>query len=147
MDVDPQLPGEPLTPSHLGTGSEDVVTPAAPGRGPELLAALHTMADLLDEVPGAVHQLGTEQEDELVSVLLRLHGRSAQVVTLVAADVVDRGVVSPSDAATTSQWITGHLTAQAAHGQGGGVPVEPRTIRAMAAVADACQHRKNTVIT
>ncbi|GAB3494351.1 hypothetical protein [Flexivirga lutea] len=127
----------------MGTGSGDVVTPAAPGRGPELLAALHDVADLLDEVPGAVHQLGTAQEDELVSVLLRLHGRSAQVATLVTADAVDRGVVSPSDAATTSQWITGHLTGQ----QGGGVPVEPRTIRAMAAVADACQHRQNTVIT
>ncbi|WP_414655741.1 HNH endonuclease signature motif containing protein [Flexivirga sp.] len=27
------------------------------------------------------------------------------------------------------------------------MPVEPRTLRAMASVADACQHRKNTVIT
>ncbi|MGN6413324.1 hypothetical protein, partial [Flexivirga sp.] len=64
MDADPQLPGEPLTPSHVSTDSEDVVTPAAPGRGPELLAALHDVADLLDAVPGAVHQLGTAQEDE-----------------------------------------------------------------------------------
>jgi hypothetical protein len=109
-----------------------------PGRGPEVLAALQAVADLLDEVPGVVHQLGGEQEDKLVSVLLRLHGRSAQVVTVVTTDAVQRGALIESDAANTSQWLAGHLT--------GGLPVEPRTVRAMAAVADACQAPKNAVI-
>ncbi|MFC6707896.1 hypothetical protein [Flexivirga alba] len=59
--------------------------------------------------------------------------------TIVAADAVDRGAVTRSDAATTGQWITGRLS--------GGTRLEPKTIQAMASVADACQHRKNTVIT
>ncbi|WP_188836320.1 HNH endonuclease signature motif containing protein [Flexivirga endophytica] len=94
---------------------------------------------LLDEIPAALHQLGEDQEAELMSVLLRLQGRSSQVGTIVAADAVDRGAVTRSDAATTGQWIAGRLT--------GGTRLEPRTVRAMASVADACQHRKNTVIT
>jgi hypothetical protein len=111
---------------------------AEPGRGPEVLAALRAAADLLDEVPGAVHQLGEDQEDELVSVLLRLHGRSAQVVTLVTADAVERGALIESNAANASQWLAAHLT--------GDVPVEPKTVRAMASVADACQAPKNAVV-
>lgn len=109
-----------------------------PGRGPEVLAALRAAAEMLDEVPGAMHQLGGAEEDELLSVLLRLHGRTAQVTTVVAADAVKRGVLIESNAANTSQWLAGHLAS--------GVPVEPRTVRTMASVADACQVRKNAVI-
>ncbi|WP_446665620.1 DUF222 domain-containing protein [Flexivirga sp. B27] len=112
--------------------------PAAPGRGQEVLAILQAAAHVLDEVPGAVHQLGNEQEGELVTALLRLHGRSAQVTTLVTADAADRGAVRESDAATTAQWLGGHV--------GDGVPVEPKSVRMMAAVADKCRDRKNTVI-
>ncbi|HWC21263.1 MAG TPA: DUF222 domain-containing protein, partial [Flexivirga sp.] len=111
---------------------------AEPGRGPEVLAGLHALAGLLDEVPGAMHQLGAAEEGELVSVLLRLHGRSAQVATVVTSDAVERRAVVESDAATTSQWLMGHLA--------DGVPVEPKTVRAMASVADACRARKNSVI-
>lgn len=112
--------------------------PVEPGRGPEVLTVLRAAARVLDEVPGAMHQLGGSQEDELVTVLLRLQGRSAQIATLVASDAVDRGAVSESDAATTAQWLGAHRPS--------GVPVEPKTLRAMAAVADACWHRKNDVI-
>ncbi|MFC6707247.1 HNH endonuclease signature motif containing protein [Flexivirga alba] len=111
---------------------------AEPGRGPEVLAALQAAAQLLDEVPGAVHQLGEDQEGELVSTLLRLHGRAAQVATVVTADAVDRGAVTKSDAVTTAQWMASRTR--------DGVPVEAKAIRVMASVADACQHRKNTVI-
>ncbi|MFC6707655.1 HNH endonuclease signature motif containing protein [Flexivirga alba] len=112
---------------------------AAPGRGPEVLGILQAAAQVIDEVPGAVHQLGDDQEAELMSILLRLQGRSSQVGAIVAADAVDRGAVTRSDAATTGQWISGRLS--------GETRLEPKTIRAMASVADACQHRKNTVIT
>ncbi|WP_446663487.1 DUF222 domain-containing protein [Flexivirga sp. B27] len=112
--------------------------PVAPGRGPEVLEILQAAAAVLDEVPGAVHQLGGAGEDALVTALLRLHGRSAQVVTLVTADAVDRGAVAESDAATTTQWLGNHVE---------DCPVEPKTVRAMATVADACRDRKNTVIT
>ncbi|GGB41061.1 hypothetical protein GCM10011492_34900 [Flexivirga endophytica] len=111
---------------------------AEPGRGPEVLAFLQAAEQVLDEVLGAVHQLGQDQEAELVTTLLRLLGRSAQVVTLVASDAVTRGVLVGSDAATTAQWLGAHVR---------DVPVEPRTVRAMASVADACRDRKNTVIT
>ncbi|HWC22118.1 MAG TPA: DUF222 domain-containing protein, partial [Flexivirga sp.] len=111
---------------------------AEPGRGPEVLAGLHALAGLLDEIPGAMHQLGAAEEGELVSVLLRLHGRSAQVATVVTSDAVERGTVEKAPAATTSQWLMGHLA--------DGVPVEPKTVRAMASVADACRARKNSVI-
>ncbi|WP_188838981.1 HNH endonuclease signature motif containing protein [Flexivirga endophytica] len=104
-----------------------------------MLGILQAAAQLLDEVPGAVHQLGDDQEAELMTVLLRLQGRSSQVGTIVAADAVDRGAVTRSDAATTGQWISGRLS--------GETRLEPKTIRVMASVADACQHRKNTVIT
>lgn len=123
----------------IGHSVGDGVPISVPGRGPELLAAVQALAALLDEIPGALHQLGTVQEEELVAALLRLHGRSAQVTTVVTADAVDRGAVTGSDAATTGQWLAGHLA--------DGVPVEPQTIRVMASVADACQHRKNAVIT
>ncbi|HWC22808.1 MAG TPA: DUF222 domain-containing protein [Flexivirga sp.] len=103
-----------------------------------MLAILRAAARVVDEVPGAMHQLGEEQENELVSVLLRLHGRSAQVATIVTSDAVGRGTVEKAPAATTSQWLMGHLA--------GGVPVEPKTVRAMASVADACRARKNQVI-
>ncbi|MFC6704993.1 HNH endonuclease signature motif containing protein [Flexivirga alba] len=122
----------------IGSSILDGVPIAQPGRGPEVLAALQAAAQLLDEVPGAVHQLGEDQEGELVSTLLRLHGRAAQVATVVTADAVDRGAVTKSDAATTAQWMASHAR--------DGVPVEPKAIRVMASVADACQHRKNTVI-
>lgn len=111
---------------------------AEPGRGPELLAFLQAAARVLDEVSGAMHQLGSQQEDELVTALLRLQGRCAQVVTLVACDAVERGAVAESAAANTAQWLGAHVD---------DVPVEPRTVRTMAAVADACRNRKNTVIT
>ncbi|MFC6704333.1 HNH endonuclease signature motif containing protein [Flexivirga alba] len=111
---------------------------AEPGRGQEVLAVLQAAAEVIDEVPGALHQFGEDQEAELMSVLLRLQGRSSQVGAIVAADAVDRGVLVGSDAANASQWISGRLT--------GGTRLEPKTIRVMASVADACQHRKNTVI-
>ncbi|MFC6705435.1 HNH endonuclease signature motif containing protein [Flexivirga alba] len=113
-------------------------TPAEPGRGPQVLGILQAAAQVIDEVPGAVHQLGDDQEAELMSILLRLQGRSSQVGAIVAADAVDRGAVTRSDAATTGQWISGRLS--------GETRLEPKTVRAMASVADACQHRKNTVI-
>ncbi|GGB33535.1 hypothetical protein GCM10011492_25200 [Flexivirga endophytica] len=116
----------------------DGVPVAEPGRGPEVLAGLQAAEQVLDEVPGAVHQLGQGQEAELVTTLLRLLGRSAQVVTLVASDAVTRGVLVGSDAATTAQWLGGQVR---------DVPVEPRTVRVVASVADACRDRKNTVIT
>jgi hypothetical protein len=112
--------------------------PAEPGRGPELLALLRTAAEVIDEVPAALHQLGEDHEAELMSILLRLQGRAAQVGTIVAADAVDRGVLVESNAATTGQWISGRLA--------GGTRLEPKTVRAMASVADACQHRRNAVI-
>ncbi|WP_460599994.1 HNH endonuclease signature motif containing protein [Flexivirga lutea] len=84
-----------------------------------------------------MHQLGEGQEGELMTALLRLQGRSAQVATLVAADAVQRGVLLRSDAANTAQWLGKHIE---------GVPVEPKTVRAMASVADSCRDRKNTVI-
>jgi hypothetical protein len=135
MTTDPMLPVSRPT---CGADDTETLPPAEPGRGPELLAALQTAARLLDEVPGAVHQLGDHQEDELVTVLLRLHGRSAQLTTVVTADAVDRGVLLRSNAANTNQWLAGHVT--------DGVPVEPKTIRTIASVADACLARKNQVI-
>lgn len=72
-----------------------------------------------------------------MTALLRLQGRSAQVATLAASDAVQRGVLLRSDAANTAQWL-GHYVRD--------VPVEPKTVRAMASVADACRDRKNTVI-
>lgn len=95
----------------------DGVPVAEPGRGPEVLAGLQAVEQLLDEVPGAVHQLGSDQEAELAATLLRLLGRSAQVVTLVASDAVTRGVLVGSDAATTAQWLGDQIR---------DVPVEPR---------------------
>ncbi|WP_189428332.1 DUF222 domain-containing protein, partial [Flexivirga endophytica] len=112
---------------------------AEPGRGPEVLAGLQAAVQLLDEVPRVVHQLGEAQVGDLVSVLLRWHGRAAQVTTLVTADAVEQGCLLRSDAANTAQWVAGHLA--------DGVPVEPKTVRAMASVADACRDRKNAVIT
>ncbi|WP_446665347.1 DUF222 domain-containing protein [Flexivirga sp. B27] len=123
----------------IGQPTVDPAGAAAPGRGPEVLAILQAAANALDEVPGAVHQLGDEQEGELMTALLRLHGRSAQVTTVVAAEAVDRGVLLKSTAASTAQWIGQHVA--------DGVPVEPKTVRMMAAVADKCRERKNTVIT
>ncbi|HWC21497.1 MAG TPA: DUF222 domain-containing protein [Flexivirga sp.] len=121
-----------------GAGDPEEFPAAEPGRGPEVLAILRAAARVVDEVPGAMHQLGEDQENELVSLLLRLHGRSAQVATIVTSDAVGRGTVEKAPAATTSQWLMGHLA--------GGVPVEPKTVRAMASVADACRVRKNSVI-
>ncbi|MGN6414207.1 DUF222 domain-containing protein [Flexivirga sp.] len=115
----------------------DAALVAQPGRGPEVLSVLQAAAEVLDEVPGAVHQLGEDEEGDLVTALLRLQGRSAQLVTLVAADAAERGAVDRSDAATTAQWLGAHVV---------DVPVEPKTVRTMAAVADACRARKNTVI-
>lgn len=111
---------------------------AEPRRGPEVLAVLRAAAAVLDEVPGIVHQLGADQEGELVSVLLRMHARSAQLTTVVTADAAERCAVTESDAANTSQWLSSHTA--------DGPPVEPRTLRAMATVADACLARKNAVI-
>jgi hypothetical protein len=111
---------------------------AEPGRGPEVLAAVEAAVAILDEIPGVMHQLGGADEDRLVSALLRLHGRSAQVATVVTTDAVDRGAVADSDAVTTCQWLSRHVAA--------GVPVEPKTMRAIAAVADACLAPKNQVI-
>ncbi|GAB3494249.1 HNH endonuclease signature motif containing protein [Flexivirga lutea] len=118
----------------------EAITPAVaePGRGPEVLALLQAAAAVLDEVPGIVHQLGADQEDELVSVLLRMHGRSAQLTTVVTADAAERCAVTESDAPNTSQWLSAHAA--------DGPPVEPRTLRAMATVADACRARRNTVL-
>ncbi|MFC6704570.1 HNH endonuclease signature motif containing protein [Flexivirga alba] len=99
---------------------------------------LRAAAEVIDEVPGALHQFGEDDEAELMATLLRLQGRSSQVGAIVAADAVDRGVLVGSDAANTSQWISGRLT--------GGTRLEPKAIRVMASVADACRHRKNTVI-
>lgn len=73
---------------------------------------------MLDEAPVTMHQLGDDQEDELVTLLLRLHGRSAQVVAVLTTDALERGTVTESPAAHTCQWLSGHL--------GHGVPVEPK---------------------
>lgn len=135
MRIDPMLPEADPTRTVLDA---EVASVAEPGRGPEVLAVLHAAAEVLDEVPGAMHQLGSNQEHELVTVLLRLHGRSAQIATMVTADAVDRGAVIESDAANTGQWLAGHLT--------GEVPVEPKMVRAIAAVADACRAPKNQVL-
>lgn len=104
---------------------------AEPGRGPEVLSALQAAAEMLDEVPGAMHQLGGDEEDELLSVLLRLHGRAAQVTTVVAADAVKRGVLIESNAANTSQWLAGHLAGKwrSNHGPCGRWPRWPTRAR------------------
>ena len=111
-----RLQGKGIHAMTIDQSTVDGALVAEPGRGPEVLAGLQAMARLLDEVPGAVHQLGEDQEAELVSTLLRLLGRSAQVVTLVASDAVTRGVLVGSDAATTAQWLGAQVR---------DVPVEP----------------------
>lgn len=62
-----------------------------------------------------MHQLGDDQEDELVTILLRLHGRAAQLASVVTADAVDRGTAATANAAGV-QWdltpgrMPGHQT-------------------------------------
>ncbi|WP_265442561.1 HNH endonuclease signature motif containing protein [Flexivirga meconopsidis] len=113
--------------------------PVEPGRGPVVLERVRELAALLDEVPDVVHQLGDAQVESLTQVLLRLHGRSAQVAAVVTADAVDRGTVAGSTAANTTQWVARHAAAA-------GVPVEPVEAKSIAVVAEACREPKNAVI-
>ncbi|NNG38178.1 DUF222 domain-containing protein [Flexivirga sp. ID2601S] len=133
LDSAVPLPGRPDMPAGA------VRVPVEPGRGPEVLEQLQAVAVLLDEVPEVVHQLGDGQVESLTQVLLRLHGRSAQVAAVVTADAVDRGTVADSTAANTTQWVCRHAEAS-------GVPIEPVEAKSIAIVAEACRERKNAVI-
>ncbi|NNG41284.1 hypothetical protein HJ588_18655 [Flexivirga sp. ID2601S] len=119
--------------------AEAVRVPVEPGRGPAVLDRVRELAALLDEVPEVVHQLGDGQVESLTQVLLRLHGRSAQVAAVVTADAVDRGTVASSTAANTTQWVCRHAEAS-------GVPIEPAEAKSIAVVTEACRERKNAVI-
>ncbi|WP_265448099.1 HNH endonuclease signature motif containing protein [Flexivirga meconopsidis] len=133
LDRAVSLPDRPEVPD----GASRV--PVEPGRGPVVLERVRELAALLDEVPDVVHQLGDGQVELLTQVLLRLHGRSAQVAAVVTADAVDRGTVASSTAANTTQWVCRHAAAA-------GVPVEPVEAKSIAVVAEACREPKNAVI-
>ncbi|NNG38903.1 DUF222 domain-containing protein [Flexivirga sp. ID2601S] len=133
LDSAVPLPERPEVPDGVSR------VPVEPGRGPEVLAQLQAVAALLDEVPEVVHQLGDRQLESLTQVVLRLHGRSAQVAAVVTADAVDRGTVAGSTAANTTQWVARHAAAA-------GVPVEPAEAKSIAVVAEACREPKNAVI-
>ncbi|WP_265445459.1 HNH endonuclease signature motif containing protein [Flexivirga meconopsidis] len=133
LDSAVSLPDRPEVPD----GASRV--PVEPGRGPVVLEKLQAVAALLDEVPGVVHQLGDGQLELLTQVLLRLHGRSAQVAAVVTADAVDRGSVAGSTAANTTQWVCRHAATA-------GVPVEPAEAKSIAVVAEACREPENAVI-
>ncbi|WP_265442950.1 HNH endonuclease signature motif containing protein [Flexivirga meconopsidis] len=135
MSLDRALP----LPDCPDVPEDGVRVPVEPGRGPVVLERVRELAALLDEVPDVVHQLGDAQLESLTQVLLRLHGRSAQVAAVVTADAVDRGTVAGSTAANTTQWVCRHATAA-------GVPVEPVEAKTIAVVAEACREPKNAVI-
>ena len=111
-----------------------------PGQGREVLARLRSAAQLVDEAPAALTQLGEDELTDLAGVLLRLQARAGQVATLAAADATERGTVDRSDAANTQQWVTGCAAIS-------GVSVEPRDAKTMAVVAEACRDRRNQVVT
>ncbi|NNG38590.1 DUF222 domain-containing protein [Flexivirga sp. ID2601S] len=135
MSLDSAVP----LPERPDVAAEAVRVPVEPGRAPVVLEQLQAVAALLDEVPEVVHQLGDGQVEALTQVLLRLHGRSAQVAAVVTADAVDRGTVAGSTAANTTQWVGRHAEAS-------GVPIEPVEAKTIAVVAEACRERKNAVI-
>lgn len=115
--------------------------PAAvpPGLGPELLDHILAGARALEQISAATHQLSEDQLAQLTAAAVRLNVRGAQVAAVATADAITRGTIAGSDAANTTQWIT----AQAAEA---GVVVEPREVKTIAVIADACTERKNTVI-
>ncbi|NNG40347.1 DUF222 domain-containing protein [Flexivirga sp. ID2601S] len=135
MSLDSAVP----LPERPGAPEGDVRGPVEPGRGPVALQELETLVAVVDEMPALIHQLGDAQVESLTQVLLRLHGRSAQVAAVVTADAVDRGTVASSIAANTTQWVCRHAEAS-------GVPIEPVEAKTIAVVAEACRERKNAVI-
>ncbi|NNG38748.1 DUF222 domain-containing protein [Flexivirga sp. ID2601S] len=135
MSLDSAVP----LPERPGLSDSALRAPAEPGRGPTVLERVRELAALLDEVPEVVHQLGDGQVESLTQVLLRLHGRSAQIAAVVTADAVERGAVAGSTAANTTQWVCRHAEAS-------GVPIEPVEAKSIAVVAEACRERKSDVI-
>lgn len=57
-----------------------------PDNGAAMATVLRAAVAALDEVPGVLHELSDAQLDELLTVLSRLHSRSAQIVTGVLSD-------------------------------------------------------------
>ncbi|RNI25284.1 HNH endonuclease signature motif containing protein [Flexivirga caeni] len=134
---------------------------AEPGRGYEVLELLPQLTAAADELPDLLHQFGTEQLSQVMRTALFLVGRMQQVATLITAEALIRGDVSRSDSANATRWVTGHVPAfdepaeetglggdaEANSARAQRVPVEPATLRRIAAVAQECQHRKNDTVT
>jgi len=142
IDSPLRLPEQPQ-PIQPDTDRWDIVAVnerPVPGRGPHVLTALSQAAELLDETPDVLGQLGQEQIAELMGVLLRLHARAGQVGALVVADADTRGVISASTAANPTGWVQGCAASA-------GVPVEPRDASLIAKVAQSCRDRRNEVAT
>ncbi|NNG38249.1 DUF222 domain-containing protein [Flexivirga sp. ID2601S] len=135
MSLDSAVP----LPECPGAPAGAALVPVEPGRGQAALQELEALVAVVDELPALIHQLGDAQVESLTQVLLRLHGRSAQVAAVVTADAVDRGTVAGSTAANTTQWVCRHAEAS-------GVPIEPGEAKSIAVVAEACRERKNAVI-
>lgn len=86
----------------------------------------------LEELPGVLDQLDVGELAELMTILMRLRGRSEQLAVLVARLASQRGDVRDSDAANTTQWVS-NSAAQAS------VPLDVRDAHTIATVADACR--------
>ncbi|RNI22821.1 HNH endonuclease signature motif containing protein [Flexivirga caeni] len=146
----PLLPGEvEVSGARGGDVSGDIdgmptmsdVTPApvVPGRAAEILEMAREFRAALDEVPGALYQLGEEGLSDLMTHLMGVHVRAAQVATVVVAEAHIRGEVNTSVSASGVQWITAHAVEA-------GTMVEPRDAKTMAVVAEAYGDRRNAVV-
>ncbi|RNI16410.1 hypothetical protein [Flexivirga caeni] len=71
-----------------------------PGRAAEILELAREFRAALDEVPGALYQLGEEGLSDLMTQLMGVHVRAAQVATVVVTEAHIRGEVNTSISAS-----------------------------------------------
>lgn len=123
-----RLPDPPVLTDHD-------VRPSAPGARPghadQTLQSVSAALDLLDELPGSLYQAGDADLTRAMTLMLRLRARSEQLATLIAAEAAQRGTISSSTAANTTQWVS--AAAEADH-----TPLDSRDAYAIATVADHC---------
>lgn len=129
----------PLRPEANSFGVLPPEARPAPGRGPELFDQLTAAASALDELPGALGQLGDTQLTELMGLLLRMQARAGQVATVTASYAAEWGEIDRSDAANTTGWVRACAAAA-------GTSIEPRDAATIAHVAEASRDRRNHVI-
>lgn len=111
-----------------------------PQHEPAIVTRLRDCMQALDELPDALAELSSGELEDVVSGLLRLRSRSEQLATLGARLASERGDVTASDAANTTQWI-GNCAERAS------VPLPVHDAHTLATVADACLRGSAPVIT